>query len=96
MSSAPRSIRIDGAGGGRAAELAGLVRRTAEAGAAWMRGDVSRYLTLITHADDYTLMAPFGGAPTHGFDGSPDRLAALARFFKAGTSEAGAGAILCR
>jgi ketosteroid isomerase-like protein len=52
-----------------------------------MRGDVRRYLALIAHADDYTLMAPFGGAPTHGFDGSSERLAALARFFQAGTSE---------
>jgi ketosteroid isomerase-like protein len=85
MSSAPRSIRIDA--GADAAELAGLIRRTAEAGAAWMRGDVRRYLALITHANDYTLMAPFGGAPTHGFDGSSERLAALARFFQAGTSE---------
>ena len=33
-------------------QLAGLVRRTAEANSALIRGDVSRYLTLITHADD--------------------------------------------
>ena len=68
-------------------ELAGLIRRTAEANSALMRGDMSRYLTLITHADDYTLMAPFGGAPTRGFDVSSERLAELARFFRAGTSE---------
>ena len=68
-------------------ELAGLIRRTAEANSALMRGDMSRYLTMITHADDYTLMAPFGGAPTRGFDVSSERLAELARFFRAGTSE---------
>lgn len=68
-------------------ELADLIRRTAEANAALMRGDMSRYLTLITHADDYTLMAPFGGAPTRGFDVSSERLAELGRFFRAGTSE---------
>jgi ketosteroid isomerase-like protein len=68
-------------------ELADLIRHTAEANSALMRGDMSRYLTLITHADDYTLMAPFGGAPTRGFDVSSERLAELARFFRAGTSE---------
>ena len=68
-------------------DLTDLIRRTAEASSALMRGDMSRYLTLITHADDYTLMAPFGGAPTRGFDISSERLAELARFFKAGKSE---------
>jgi ketosteroid isomerase-like protein len=64
-----------------------LIRRTAEANSAFMRGDMSRYLTLVTHADDYTLMAPFGGAPTRGFDVSSERLAELTRYFKAGTSK---------
>jgi ketosteroid isomerase-like protein len=32
-------------------------------------------------------MAPFGGAPTHGFDMSSGHLAGLARFFKSGTAE---------
>jgi hypothetical protein len=68
-------------------ELAELIRRTAEAGSAYMRGDMRRYLALITHADDYTLMAPFGGPPTRGFDGSSERLAELERYFKAGESE---------
>ena len=49
-------------------ELAALIRRTEEANAAFMRGDMRRYATLITHSDDYTLMAPYGGAPTRGFD----------------------------
>jgi ketosteroid isomerase-like protein len=77
---------IDGAGGALDGEVAELFRRTAEANAAWMRGDMRRYAALITHADDYTLMAPFGGAPTRGFDRSPERLAELARYFRAGTS----------
>jgi len=29
--------------------------------------DMRRYLTFNRHADDYTLMAPFGGEPTRGF-----------------------------
>jgi len=69
------------------AELAALIRRTAEANAAFTRGDMHRYATLIPHSDDYTLMAPFGGAPTRGFDDSSERLAELARYFRAGTSE---------
>jgi ketosteroid isomerase-like protein len=32
-------------------------------------------------------MAPFGGAPTRGFDVSSERLAELTRYFKAGTSK---------
>src|SRR5215211_8762201 len=68
-------------------ELADLIQRAGEASSAFIRGDVGRYLALITHADDYTLMAPFGGTPTRGFDTSPERLAELARYFQAGTSE---------
>ena len=58
-------------------ELAELIRHTAEATSAYIRGDIHRYLTLIKHADDYTLMAPYGGKPTHGFDASPDDLQTL-------------------
>jgi ketosteroid isomerase-like protein len=68
-------------------EIAGLVQRTADANAALMRGDIDTYLTLIKHAKDYTLMAPFGGAPKHGFDMSKERLAELTRFFKDGRTE---------
>jgi ketosteroid isomerase-like protein len=68
-------------------DIADLVRRTAEANSALMRGDIDGYLALIKHAEDYTLMAPFGGAPTRGFDTSSERLAALARFFKAGETD---------
>ncbi|WP_205963724.1 hypothetical protein [Roseicella aquatilis] len=43
-----------------------LVERCGQANAAFMRGDMRAYLALISHADDYTLMAPFGGTPVHG------------------------------
>ena len=49
-------------------ELTDLIEQTAEAASALIRGDVRRYLTLIRHADDYTLMAPSGGEPRRGFD----------------------------
>jgi ketosteroid isomerase-like protein len=65
-------------------ELAELIQRTAEAASAFIRGDMSRYLTLVKHADDYTLMAPFGGEPTRGFDASSERLEAMERYFQAG------------
>ena len=65
-------------------ELAELIRRTGEAASAFIRGDIHRYVALTPHADDYTLMKPFGGAPTHGFDGRSERLAETARYFKAG------------
>jgi ketosteroid isomerase-like protein len=64
-----------------------LVQRTADANAALMCGNISGYLALIKHAEDYTLMAPFGGAPTRGFDTSSERSAALARFFKSGKTD---------
>lgn len=68
-------------------ELAELIRRTAEAFSAFMRGDMRRYLTLITHSDDYTLMSPFGGEPTRGFDTSSEHLESLERYFQAGEAD---------
>jgi ketosteroid isomerase-like protein len=68
-------------------ELAELVQRTKEAATAYIRGDMRTYFTLIQGRDDYTLMSPFGGEPERGFDTSPERLEALARFFRGGEAE---------
>src|SRR5215203_3571766 len=65
-------------------ELAELIGRTAEAASALIRGDIRTYLALIPHAEDYTLMDPFGGEPTRGFDASSESLEALERFFQGG------------
>src|SRR5262245_3782180 len=65
--------------------VADLTRRSAEANAALVRGDIDGYLALIKHAQDFTLLTPFGGAPVRGFDGSSENRAAMARFFKSGT-----------
>ena len=65
-------------------ELAELVRRVTEAAEALIRGDIEGYVARIKHADDYTLMSPYGGDPTRGFDGSKEALAALAQFFQGG------------
>jgi len=64
-------------------DVADLTQQVAEANAALVRGDIDRYLALIEPAKDFTLMSPFGGVPTHGFDMS--RRAAIGQFFKAGT-----------
>jgi ketosteroid isomerase-like protein len=68
-------------------EVADLIRRTAEAASAFMRGDMRTYLRLIRHADDYTLMAPSGGAPRRGFDASDQAVEAMARYFQGGEAE---------
>ena len=64
--------------------VADVTHLTAEAASALIRGDVGRYLTFIRHADDYTLLQPFGGEPRRGFDSSDAALEATARFFHSG------------
>ena len=65
-------------------ELAALVHRITEAADALIRGDIEGYAARIRHADDYTLMSPYGGGPVRGFDDSDEALAALARLFRGG------------
>jgi ketosteroid isomerase-like protein len=67
-------------------DVADLVRRCADAAVAFIRGDMRSYVGLITHAEDYTLLPPFGGPPRRGFDSSDDALEEMARFFTAGES----------
>jgi ketosteroid isomerase-like protein len=68
-------------------ELAELIHNTADAASAFIRGDIRRYLTLIKHADDYTLLAPFGGEPIRGFDGSDEYIEAMERYFQSGEAD---------
>jgi ketosteroid isomerase-like protein len=68
-------------------DVSTLVERTAEASSAFIRGEMRRYVELIEHADDYTLLAPFGGAPRYGFDASDEALDATARYFRGGEAE---------
>lgn len=65
-------------------EVAELVSRTAEAASALVRGDARSYFTLVRHADDFTLMSPYGGDPIRGFDDSDEAVEALAQFFRNG------------
>lgn len=87
------SLGITRAAGGSSAregkiadrEIAALARRSRDANAALMRGEIERYRALVTLTDDFMLMSPFGGAPTHGADMTGERWEAMGRFFRNGT-----------
>lgn len=67
-----------------------LFDRACRANAAFMRGDMRNWSELTGPIpDDFTLMQPFGGKPSRGFDASDERLEELARDFRNGetTSE---------
>ena len=63
-----------------------LVRSTADAASAYIRGDIQRYLTLIKHGDNYTLMAPYGGEPRRGFD-VEEALETTPKMFRSGEAD---------
>jgi ketosteroid isomerase-like protein len=65
-------------------DLGELVERVREATGALMQGDVHRYLGLVRHAPDYTLMPPTGGPTTHGFDASPASVEVMEKSFAGG------------
>jgi ketosteroid isomerase-like protein len=68
------------------APVAELIRRAAEGNDAFMNGDMQRWLSLIPHSGDFSLMAPFGGWTSGDYDDSPERLDAMARHFKSATT----------
>jgi ketosteroid isomerase-like protein len=68
---------------GSAAQLAKLAEMK---NSAFMRGDMESWARLTRIASDFTLMQPFGGTASRGFDKSPTRLAELARFFRNGVA----------
>ena len=65
-------------------DVAGLIQLSEDANDALMRGDIDRYRALITLADDFTLMSPFGGTPTRGSDITDESWKAMGRFFRNG------------
>lgn len=74
--------------GSLAAEVARLVERADRANAAFMRGDMTGWHRLAGPiAGDFTLMQPFGGPASRGFDASPERLAAMAGYFAEGNTQ---------
>lgn len=67
--------------------IVSLIERAREKNAAFMRGDMDRWSQLARIAPDFTLMQPFGGPTSRGFDASAERLAALSRYFREGETE---------
>jgi ketosteroid isomerase-like protein len=65
--------------------IADLVQRSEASNAALMRGDIDGYRAMISLTEDFTLMAPVGGKPTHARDMTPARWAAMGRFFRNGS-----------
>ena len=66
-------------------DVAALLTQHADANRALMRGDSETYFALVSLTDDFTLMSPFGGTPSRGSEYSPERIAAMGRFFRNGT-----------
>jgi ketosteroid isomerase-like protein len=67
--------------------VADLIRLSEDSNAALMRGDINRYLSLISLSQDFSLMSPFGGEPTHGRNITDETMRAMGRFFRNGTFE---------
>jgi ketosteroid isomerase-like protein len=66
------------------ADLDELVALMGEAASAYIGGHVRRYFELMQHADDFTLMGPFGGETNRESGGSEESIAELEQFFRAG------------
>jgi ketosteroid isomerase-like protein len=64
-----------------------LVELMREAASAYIGGDICRYFALMQHADDFTLMDPFGGDTTRESGASEERIAALEAMFRGGECE---------
>ncbi|WP_456819979.1 nuclear transport factor 2 family protein [Cellulomonas sp. URHB0016] len=64
-------------------EVAALVDRVRAAAAAYVRGDMDRYLELVDHAPGYTLVPPFGGPPVR-FEDRAEGVRAAAGYFTRG------------
>jgi ketosteroid isomerase-like protein len=64
-----------------------LIQLTEARSAAFMRGEMERWSRMIRFSDDFTLMQPFGGPASHGFNSSPERLTQLASYFKNGDAK---------
>ena len=67
--------------------IADLIKGAEMKNAAFMRGEMDRWASLTRIASDFTLMQPFGGPASHGFDTSPEKLKELGRYFRNGTTK---------
>lgn len=62
-----------------------LIARSEAGHGALMRGDLAGYQAAITMSDDFTIMAPFGGPVSHRAAFTPERMAAMAAYFRNGS-----------
>jgi ketosteroid isomerase-like protein len=69
----------------RAAAVETLIARSAACNAELMRGDIAAYREIMAYTEDFTLMSPFGGTPSHGPGDDEARWEAMGRFFRNGT-----------
>jgi len=70
-----------------AADVDEHVARMGEAASAYIGGEIRWYFDLMQHADDFTLMDPFGGDTSRESGASEERIAALEAFFQGGECE---------
>jgi ketosteroid isomerase-like protein len=68
-------------------QVEAVLAKTQAANIAWMRGDASVYAALNTHAEDYTIMGPFGGPTSVGFEGWSQRVPNIVKNFQNGDSD---------
>lgn len=81
---APFLIRTAQAKQSRQAIVDELVARSERQAQLFNAGEMKRWLELVRLGDAFTLMQPFGGPASHGFDPSPEHLAQLSAKFKNG------------
>jgi ketosteroid isomerase-like protein len=65
-------------------DLDELVEVMRDAASAYIGGNVRRYFELMKHADDFTLMGPFGGDVSRESGSSEASMAEQERFFQGG------------
>jgi ketosteroid isomerase-like protein len=67
--------------------LAELTRIASESAQAYFDGDLDTYAGLVRHADDFSLMPPFGGPTVRGFVLSEETRESTRRTFHGGAVE---------
>ena len=87
VATAPLALQFPASPANAKDAVAELIMRAEDKNAAFMRGDTDRWAKLARIASDFTLMQPFGGPASHGFDASPERLAELAQYFRKGETQ---------
>lgn len=67
--------------------VARLIELSNASNAALMRGDIDTYRARLTISNDFTLMSPFGGKPSHASEYTSETWERMGRFFRNGTFE---------